>query len=191
MKHPSFFATILFLVGPLACSSSTTIDTTAAPIASCFDTGGGHMRCVPTPQGAAKEPRDVDGDGKADTFVCAVHPKSKLEHADAARGDVATRKGDGGRGAEKGEHDDDDDCGKLGCRDLRKHRDDDDDHAVRKADDDDQSRDRDGRDAGVQKDVEDGGGRKDARASKSKGDHDADDMICPSRDAGAKEDGAG
>src|SRR5258708_246715 len=172
MKHPSFFATILFLVGPLACSSGTPIDTTIASIESCFDTG----------------------DGKADTFVCAVHPKGKIEHADAGKGDVAAKKGDGGSHAEKGEHDDDDDCGKLGCRDLRERRAGDDDHGVRR-DDDDGAKDHAGRDAGGRKDAaessEDGAvGHQDAKSSKPKGDHDTDDMNCPSRDGGVKEDGS-
>src|SRR5258708_8516906 len=194
MKHPSFFATILFLVGPLACSSGTPIDTTIASIESCFDTGGGHMRCVSTTGGAMKEPGDVDGDGKADTFVCAVHPKGKIERADAGKGDLTAKKGDGGSHAEKGEHDDDDDCGKLGCRDLREHRAGDDDHGVRK-DDDDGAKDHAGRDAGGRKDAaessEDGAvGHQDAKSSKPKGDHDTDDMNCPSRDGGVKEDGS-
>ena len=193
MKHSSLLAMILFLVGPLACSNGTPVDTTAASIQSCFDTGGGHMRCVSTPGGATKEPRDVDDDGKVDTFVCAVHPKVKVEHADAGKGDLTAKKGDGGSRAERGEHDDDDDCGKLGCRDLREHRAGDDDRGLRK--DDDGVKDHAGRDAGGTKDAaersEDGGvGHNDAKANKPKGDHDADDMICPSRDGGVKEDGS-
>src|SRR5260370_24924060 len=112
MKHPSFFATILFLVGPLACSSGTPIDTTVASIESCFSTGGGHMKCVATPGGATKEPRDVDGDGKADTFVCAIHPKA-TEPADAGKGERTAKKGDGGSNADRDDREGEDDCEKM------------------------------------------------------------------------------
>ena len=193
MKHPSFFAMILFFVGPLACSSGSSIDTTVASIESCFQTGGGNMRCVSTPGGATKEPRDVDGDGKADTFVCVIHPKLKIDRADAGKSDVRAKKGDGGSHAEKGDHDDDDDCGKLGCRDLREHGAGDDDHGVRD-DDDNGARDHVGRDAGGREDAAEssadaGVGHKGAKARKPKDDHGVDDMICPSRDGGVIEDG--
>lgn len=179
MKHPSFFATIVFLLGPLACSSGMQTDTTSGAIESCFDTGGGHMRCVPTPAGPTKEPRDVDGDGKADTFVCATHPKSTREHADAGKGDLTETKRDGGARVKKG--DDDDDCGKLGCRDIRVRRADNDDRDARKADDDD--------DEIGNRLRRDGGAKRDGGQGKHNSDD--DDMICPSRDGGAREDGAG
>jgi hypothetical protein len=78
------------------------------------------MKCVATPAGATKEPRDVDDDGQPDKFVCATHPggSSQAMENDDASDESSKESGD----ANEGNNDNnDDDCAKMGCRDLRKH----------------------------------------------------------------------
>jgi hypothetical protein len=81
----------LFSLAVFGCTGSgSDTSTTTGALESCFATSGGQMRCVATPGGVTKGVRDVDGDGKPDTFVCSNN--------------------------EEGSHCD---CAKLGCRDLR------------------------------------------------------------------------
>jgi len=82
-----------------ACSSNET--TTTAALESCFDTGGGHISCIATPNGADTTNHDVNGDGKPDTFVCVNGGKPD----DEGKGDDKAENGDGG--ATKGDDDKD------------------------------------------------------------------------------------
>ncbi len=74
MRHlPSLLAlAALALVAP-ACGQSTPA-TTQGTIVSCFQASSG-LHCVNTPGGPETTARDVDGDGKDDTFVCADRDK--------------------------------------------------------------------------------------------------------------------
>ena len=91
----------LLLVGA-ACSSNGTT-TTATPLESCFDTGGGHVSCVATPNGANTTALDVNGDGKPDTFVCVTGGKAG---DDEGEGDDKAENGDGGKTGEGDKNDD-------------------------------------------------------------------------------------
>jgi hypothetical protein len=92
-------------------SGSDTNATTGA-LESCYATSGGQMRCVATPGGVTKGPRDVNGDGKPDTFVCSNNDEgshcdcAKLGCIDLRPEEARGREGgacDGGRAS--GEHD--------------------------------------------------------------------------------------
>lgn len=93
----------LLLVGAACSSKGTTTNTAAAtPLESCYDTGGGHMRCVATPNGADTTSHDVDDDGKPDTFVCVTRGKADDGNEDDK---AETETGDGGKteGSDKGD----------------------------------------------------------------------------------------
>ena len=83
------------------------------------------MRCVATPGGVTKETRDVDNDGQPDTFVCAIHPTGSNQGTDEEKGDDSSEKADAseesGDAHEGNNQEQDDDCAKMGCRDLRQH----------------------------------------------------------------------
>jgi hypothetical protein len=160
MRNTLCLASGVVLLGVLGCSKGSSTGTTSAAIESCFATGGGHMKCVATPGGAQKESRDVDNDGQPDTFVCATHPAAASDQ----RGDNQNE--DNGDVSD-GNNEQDDDCAKMGCSDLRKQGDDHGDQQGQSTNDDN----------------DDGKGGGD-------GDHNhehqgADDMSCPGSSGGA------
>lgn len=182
----------LLLVGAACSSNNGATTTTTTPLQSCFDTGGGHMRCVATPSGADTTMHDVDGDGKPDTFVCVTGGKPEDDEgmgddkADNETGDGGATKGDdhkdtahdGGKsegdhprgsrdgGAAKGH-----DAGKgaqrcenMGCQDLRK----------KAGHREDAHGDRARHDGGSRKGDDEGQGSNDEHDGGS-----GDDMMCP------------
>ena len=100
--HKMFVALSLGMLGLAATGcSSAPAGTSFSVLESCFDTGGGHVQCVPTPNGPQTQPTDVNHDGVADTFVCASGPAGADDH------DADDRDHDGVA--------DDQDCDDKGC----------------------------------------------------------------------------
>jgi hypothetical protein len=86
--------TALALITP-ACGQSAPA-ATQGTIMSCFQ-GSSALTCVDTPNGPDTRARDVDGDGKDDTFVCADRdtdddglPDFEDDHDDRGTDDPAT-----------------------------------------------------------------------------------------------------
>lgn len=91
------------------------LSSTTRQIQSCYDTGHGYI-CVNTPEGASVQPRDVDGDGVLDQFMCADED-SDSDSADQSTSDSdldSDSDGDGTDPAAESDSDDSDsdaDCG--------------------------------------------------------------------------------